>query len=607
MTMRGHNLFLFGLLALASFLLLLPETAMAQVDLTDSGGSFTGLLDLIQQKAGDWDDRLRTYAIRLFWLLVSIQFVWTFFPLVFKQADFGEIVGELIRFIIVTGFFLALLTFSTDWGTAVVDSFRTAGGAAAGYGKALKPGDIFGVAVELADTIGNVETWNPLTAFMVSLAGILVLLCFAFIAAFMGLTIIESYIVINASVLFMGFGASQWTREFALAVVRYAVSVGAKLFILTLLVGLIVDSAKTWQQAYNNDSASMWTMIGLALACAYFAKTIPELIAGLIAGSSTGGGSSIGGMAAAAAAGAAAAAATIATAGAAGAAAGAAGAASGGAGASGGLAGLINSSMAGGSGAGAAGGAAGGAASTGSTIGGASSAAGGATGGTSGAAKAASASPRIGGGEGGAAGGAPKAPGSSIGGGGQQASGGVQQAAQEAGKAAKAAGKDDEGPAPAPTTPEAAQQAAQQDQQAGEAPKAPEQPQQAAEQPQAASDGDDEGSGKGRSIASALTRGAGILSAMAVPGMESSAGLSLGAPPPGADANGGQAGSGDMAPNEVRDEGPANVIRPADAATAPVAESSPAPAPAPTPAATPTIDTSTSVAQAVRERDGGKS
>lgn len=142
MTMRGHNLFLFGLLALASFLLLLPETAMAQVDLTDSGGSFTGLLDLIQQKAGDWDDRLRTYAIRLFWLLVSIQFVWTFFPLVFKQADFGEIVGELIRFIIVTGFFLALLTFSTDWGTAVVDSFRTAGGAAAGYGKALKPGDI---------------------------------------------------------------------------------------------------------------------------------------------------------------------------------------------------------------------------------------------------------------------------------------------------------------------------------------------------------------------------------------------------------------------------------------------------------------------------------
>lgn len=127
MAIRGHNFFLFGLLALA-ILLLMPETAMAQVDLKDSGGSFTGLLDLIQQKAGQWDEKLRDYATRLFWLLVSIQFVWTFFPLVFKQADFGEIVGELIRFILVTGFFLALLTFSTTWGAAVVDSFREARG-----------------------------------------------------------------------------------------------------------------------------------------------------------------------------------------------------------------------------------------------------------------------------------------------------------------------------------------------------------------------------------------------------------------------------------------------------------------------------------------------
>ncbi|HCN5947589.1 TPA: P-type conjugative transfer protein TrbL [Escherichia coli] len=567
MAIRGHNFFLFGLLALA-ILLLMPETAMAQVDLKDSGGSFTGLLDLIQQKAGQWDEKLRDYATRLFWLLVSIQFVWTFFPLVFKQADFGEIVGELIRFILVTGFFLALLTFSTTWGAAVVDSFREAGGQAAGYGKALKPGDIFGVAVELADTIGNVETWNPLTAFMVSLAGIIVLLCFAFIAAFMGLTIIESYIVINASVLFMGFGASQWTREFALAVVRYAVSVGAKLFILTLLVGLIVDSAKTWQAAYNNDSASMWTMIGLALACAYFAKTIPEMIAGLIAGTSSGGGSSIGGMAAAAAAGAAAAVATIATAGAAApAAAAAAGTGASGA-ATGGLAGAINASMAGGSGAGAASSAASGAASAGSTIGGASSASGGAASGASNAAKSASASPRVGGGTG--EGAAPKAPGSSTGGGGQQTgSSGVQQAAQEANKAAKAAGKDDDSPAPAPNA-QPQQQAPEQ----AQASEAPQEPAQAA--------GSEEGGISGRSIASAITRGSGILSAMSVPGMEGSAALSLGAPPPGADASSGQAGSGDMAPNEMSDNGPENVIRPADAPSAPVAESTPTPAAAPT-------------------------
>ncbi len=303
------------LLLLASFAFASNASA---ADLHDPSGSFTGLLDLVKNSAAQWDGKLRGYAKTLFWLLASIQFVWTFMPLVFRQADFGEIVGELIRFILVIGFFYALLLFSAEWADKVVDSFRTAGASAAGLGTSqIRPGDIFGTSIELANTIGDVETWNPLTATMVALAGLLVLLCFAFIAAFMGLTIIESYVVINASVLFMGFGASQWTREYALAIVRYAVSVGAKLFVLTLIVGLIVDSAKTWQAAYNHDDASMWTMVGLALVCAYLAKTIPELVAGMISGTSMGGGSAIGGMAAAGAAGAAAAIATIATAGAA--------------------------------------------------------------------------------------------------------------------------------------------------------------------------------------------------------------------------------------------------------------------------------------------------
>lgn len=65
---------------------------------------------------------------------------------------------------------------------------------------------MFGIAVELGDTILHVHTLNPLTAVFVTLSGVIVVLCFGFIAAFMALTLIESYIVINASVLFMGFG-----------------------------------------------------------------------------------------------------------------------------------------------------------------------------------------------------------------------------------------------------------------------------------------------------------------------------------------------------------------------------------------------------------------
>lgn len=523
------------------FALLLLTCSTYAADLHDPSGSFTGLLDLIRKNAENWDDKLRGYATTLFWLLAGIQFVWQFFPLVFRQADFGEIMGELIRFVMTTGFFLALLSFSSEWAADVVNSFRQAAANAAGLGTTgMRPGDMFAVAVDLANTVGNVETWNPLTATMIAFSALLVLVCFVFIAAFMAVTVVESYIIINAAVLFMGFGGSQWTREYALAIVRYAVSVGAKLFVLTLIVGLIVTSSKEWAAAYQNDDASMWTMVGLAVLCAILAKTVPEIVAGVISGSSGGGGSSIGGLAAAGAAGAAAAISVLTAGAAAPAAAAAAGEVAGGGAAAaggGGLAGAINSSFAGASGgAGAASSA--GAGAAGGTTGGASSGVGASTGGS-----AASKSAGV------------KTGGSSLGGAGNNpASSGMKQAAKQA----SGGGSEDnkKGDSQPQTKNSGAQQA---------------QPEQAqAATPNTAKPA---GGASGRDIASAVTRGMGVLSAMAVPGMENAAGLSIGdgapQPVPGQDSS----QQPDLAPSSQpqQPQQPENIIRPAD----PAADSKP--------------------------------
>ncbi len=297
MKQRCKAKFIILVAAVSYAMLSLP--AMAQA--TGGSGELTDLMSLILSAAKQWDSILRQYALSLFWGLAGIQLIWTMMPLVFKQADFGEIAGELFKYCLVTGFFLFLLTDSASLATAVVDSFRQAGAAAAGASKALEPGDIFFIAVNFAIKIGNVNTYNPFVAISTAAAAALCLLSFAFIAGFMALTIIESYVVINASVLFMGFGASQWTREYSLSIMRYAVSVGAKLFILTLLVGIVVKAANDWANAYQaGDNASMWTMVGLALVCAYLCRTIPDLVQGVIGGASTASGGHIGELAAAA-------------------------------------------------------------------------------------------------------------------------------------------------------------------------------------------------------------------------------------------------------------------------------------------------------------------
>ena len=80
------------------------------------------------------------------------------------------------------------------------------------------------------------------------MAGLVIEVCFALIAAFMVLALVESYLIISIGVILMAFGGSRWTKDFAISTVRYTVSVGAKLFVLQLLVsigtGLITELGK---------------------------------------------------------------------------------------------------------------------------------------------------------------------------------------------------------------------------------------------------------------------------------------------------------------------------------------------------------------------------
>ncbi|PBK51641.1 P-type conjugative transfer protein TrbL [Pseudomonas syringae pv. actinidiae] len=503
-------------LALVSASLLLSAgSAMAAGDVTQSN-EMNGLLRMLYQAASEWSPRLQGYALKLLASLALIQLVWTFMPLVMKQADLGEVVGELIRFFMVIGFFYAVIEHSVPWATAVVDSFREAAGTASGLGRALQPGDMFAVAVNFSRTIvEGISLFSPGKAVLIALVGCLVLLCFAFIAAFMFVTLVESYIIINASVLFFGFGGSQWTRDFAIAPLRFVVAVGAKLFVLTLIVGIIVTSAKSWLAAYTNDEASLMTLAGLALVCAYLTKTIPELIGGMISGTSMGGGSALGGMAAAGAAGAAAAVATIATAGAAApAAAGALGAAGSGASAagaagSGGLTGAINSSFAGAANSGT-----GAAASMGNA---APSGVGASTGGGAALKGSTSAGSSVGG----STANARPSPA-------QRPNSGVQQAAKQAGKAMQ--DNDDKD-------------------------KQQETPKRGTE-------------GSGNALSQAANGGAkvlGVMASMAVPGMENAHGLSLGAgsaPPSNSEVKSAPINSGgELAADS--EQGDSNVIRPA--------------------------------------------
>ena len=262
------------------------------------------ILDVYRSNASAWEGALRGYALQLFWLLAGIQFTWTAIRLVIKGADLGDWLSEVTGQILFIGFFLTLLLNSSQWANAIVSSFRIAADSAsssAGGSTGISPSDIFDTALTIVNRL-----WQQLSvtdmgdSVILAISAITILLCFALIAAFMIVALVESYIVISSGVLLMGFGGSRWTSDYALKIINYAVSVGAKLFVLQLLVGLGERMIRSWSDRFmttNADITDLLVVVGASVVFLAVTKIIPEIVQGLINGTSLGTNAPLVGMA----------------------------------------------------------------------------------------------------------------------------------------------------------------------------------------------------------------------------------------------------------------------------------------------------------------------
>jgi type IV secretion system protein TrbL len=280
-------------------LLVASDAALAQASCapaTSADNSLDQITSLYRNCARQWEATLGGFALRLFWLLAAIEFAWTAIRLAFRNADFSEWLGELVNQIFFLGLFLALLTHASDWTSAIVESFRAAAvGAlrANGVAAGLAPSDIFDTGVTMAaKMLEALSVTAPVQSLFVVLAALIILFCFALIAAAIILALVESYVVLSGGVLLMGFGGSRWTKDFALKTLIYAVSVGAKLFVLQLIAGLGAQIIGSWASlpegqsviAPVNATSNILVIVGSTLVLSVLVKTVPEMIQGLING-----------------------------------------------------------------------------------------------------------------------------------------------------------------------------------------------------------------------------------------------------------------------------------------------------------------------------------
>src|SRR3954449_6659199 len=213
----------------------------------------SAMLDQFRAVRMTWLTVAAGYANRLFGLLALIEFAWTAAILVLERTNLQGWTAALIRKMMFIGAFFALLNFGADWIPRIINSFQQIGQNASGLGS-LAPTDIL---VQGLNITGNLLSgaassgWlgNIGTALSLVFAALLAFLAFLGLTVQLVVTLVESYLVVGAGFIFLGFGGSRWTAPYVERFISFAVSTGVKVMVLYLLLGAGMALTNTWEAA----------------------------------------------------------------------------------------------------------------------------------------------------------------------------------------------------------------------------------------------------------------------------------------------------------------------------------------------------------------------
>ncbi len=257
--------------------------------------SAADILDTItnsyQSASSGWFSKLQGYATTLFWLLAAIELAWAGITWALEKDAMTTFMAAFIKKIMGISFFYALLLYASTWIPAIINSFQTAGKNAGGFsGAGITPSSVIDLgistAAQMLEKIKDMSLFDsPMTIVVAGLSALGMVIAFTIIAAQLMIALIESYIIIGAGVLFLGFGGSRFTTDFAHKYVCYAFANGVKLFMLYLILAIGMAQAETWGALLaTSELNNIFAVLGASLVLAFLSFQIPGLAASMLSG-----------------------------------------------------------------------------------------------------------------------------------------------------------------------------------------------------------------------------------------------------------------------------------------------------------------------------------
>ena len=272
-----------GLGALA--VLMLPFVALAQNSTNVGPTVGITLLDNIRQESGQVFGRLTAAAEGLLLTLATLSLAWKAMHLVLRNADMQEFVTEIFQLVLVVGFYLVVIRNARPWTEALTQGFLWLGNTSMGgsYTQNLSPVGILQQGIDVAsDLVGSASVWNMIQYLVVAIA---VGSLYALVAAYAAVVQCEVWLVVAAGMIFLGFGGSDWTADYAKRYLTYCLSASAKLYLLYLIIGFGQQSIHNWINDLDRSSlAVMMGPVALLVVWAVLVIQLPNILQSLLNG-----------------------------------------------------------------------------------------------------------------------------------------------------------------------------------------------------------------------------------------------------------------------------------------------------------------------------------
>ena len=304
-----------SLLVLSALVIATGAFAYGQTPAPQSGPS--DLLDVYKNATTTWVSTAFGYANKLFGSLAVIDFTWAMIVLFLERHELEGWIAGFLKKLMTISFFYALLINQSTWFPAIINSFVQIGQQAGGVSGYLNPSDILWTGIQISGAIlaaclpsaatagtaggiigvivpgaGAALTAASLIPALVALfCALLIFLAYVVITLTFIMATVESYVVMSAGLIFLGFGASRWTVPYTERYISLVVSTGVRLMVLYMIIGLGQTLSNTWVQEASQialSTAGLQSLFGLLASVIVFmalAWQVPKLASSVLQGS----------------------------------------------------------------------------------------------------------------------------------------------------------------------------------------------------------------------------------------------------------------------------------------------------------------------------------